>query len=284
MLTQPDAVGSSPFFTLERPESDPRPLLIEIPHAGLAIPEEVAAEMRAPRDGILRDADIYVDKLFAGACRHGASMLTALTSRYVVDLNRAPHDVDLQTVPDHPAPRGVQPRGVVWRMTTDGRSLLRRPLSYAQLQRRLERFHRPYHETLQAELDRLRDRWGYVICLAAHSMPSVGRALRSDRAMRRPDVVPGSRGRTSADGRLIELIGDHFHEHGLSVRHDDPYRGGYTTAHYGKPTEGVHVVQIELNRALYVHESTCEPKPELEELRSVLDALVQRVANLDLSS
>lgn len=283
MLTKTDAVVPNPFFTLERPQADPRPLLIEIPHAGLAIPEEVATEMRAPRDGILRDADIYVDKLFAGASRHGASMLTALTSRYVVDLNRAPHDVDLQTVPDHPAPRGVQPRGVVWRMTTDGRSLLRRPLSYAQLQRRLERFHRPYHETLEAELDRMRERWGYVICLAAHSMPSVGRALRSDRATRRPDVVPGSRGRTSADPRLIELIGDHFHEHGLSVRHDDPYRGGYTTAHYGKPDEGVHVVQIELNRALYVHESTCEPKPELEQLRSVLDALVQRVANLDLS-
>ena len=281
MLTQTDAL--SPFFTLERPESDPRPLLIEIPHAGLAIPEEVAAEMRAPRDGILRDADIYVDKLFAGATRHGASMLTALTSRYVVDLNRAPHDVDLQTVPDHPAPRGVQPRGVVWRMTTDGRSLLRRPLTYQQLQRRLERFHRPYHQTLEAELERLRKRWGFAICLAAHSMPSVGRALRSERATRRPDVVPGSRGRTSADPRLIELIGEHFREHGLTVRHDDPYRGGYTTAHYGKPSEGMHVVQIEINRALYVHESTCEPKPELEHLRGILDALVRRVSTLDLS-
>ncbi len=283
MIPQTEQVARNRFFTLERPESDPRPVLIEIPHAGLAIPEEVASEMRAPRDGILRDADIYVDKLFAGATRHGATMLAALTSRYVVDLNRAPHDVDLQTVPDHPAPRGVQPRGVVWRMTTDGRSLLRRPLSYAQLQRRLARFHAPYHNTLKNELARMRKRWGFAICLAAHSMPSVGRALGSDRASRRPDVVPGSRGRTSADPRLIDLIGEHFREAGLSVKHDDPYRGGYTTGHYGKPKDGVHVVQIELNRALYVHESTCEPKPELEQLRNVLDALVRRVVQLDLS-
>jgi len=276
------ATTTSRYFTLHRPKVQ-RPVLVEIPHAGLAIPEDLGQELRAPLDSVLRDADLFVDKLYADAPEHGASMLEAHISRYVVDLNRAPHDVDLQTVPDHPAPRGVQARGVVWRTTTGGQPLLRRPLTYRQLQDRLARYHRPYHDALRAELGRLRERFGFALCLAAHSMPSRGRTLGSDRITRRPDVVPGTRGGTSADRRLIELVDAHFTEAGLSVRHDDPYRGGYTTAHYGRPREGWHVVQIEINRALYVHEATSRPKQtEFEELQRVLEELVAKVAKLTL--
>lgn len=282
MLGQTETRVSSPFFELQRPVQQ-APVLVEVPHSGLAVPERVRPQMRAPLDGIMRDADIYVDKLYADAPAHGATMLTALASRYVVDLNRAPDDVDLQTVPDHPAPRGVQPRGVVWRMTTDGRSLLRRPLSYAQLQDRLEHFHRPYHEALRRELTRLRARFGYAILIAAHSMPSVGRSLGTDRAVRRADVVPGTRGGSTAARPLIELVDAHFRQSGLSVRHDDPYRGGYSTTHYGRPREGWHAVQIELNRALYVDEATSEPKGgDFEALQAVLARLVARVATLRL--
>jgi N-formylglutamate amidohydrolase len=239
--------------------------------------------MNVPQDCVARDADIYVDKLYAGAARRGASMLAARVSRYVVDLNRAEDDVDLQTVPDHPAPRGVQPRGVVWRMTTDGRPLLRRPLRHVQLDRRLALFHRPYHGALETELRRLRERFGFAIVLAGHSMPSVGRSIRSDRVTRRADVVPGTRGGTSADRRLIDFVDAHFRRAGLSVRHDDPYRGGYTTAHYGRPAEGWHAIQLELNRGLYVHEATGEPKAgAFEALREVLLDLVVGVGELDL--
>ncbi|MAQ17089.1 MAG: N-formylglutamate amidohydrolase [Sandaracinus sp.] len=274
----------SPYHRLERPPAaEQTPVLVEVPHAGLAIPDAVRGEMTVPREGIARDADIYVDKLYAGAAERGASLLATRVSRYVVDLNRAEDDVDLQTVPDHPAPRGVQPRGVVWRMTTDGRPLLKRPLTHRQLERRLDLFHRPYHGALRSELDRLRARFGYSVVLAGHSMPSVGRSLRSDRIARRADVVPGTRGRSSAHPDIIDLVDSHFREAGLSVRHDDPYRGGFTTAHYGRPRERVHAVQLELNRALYVHEATGEPKTQaLEALRVVLLDLVSAVGRLQL--
>ena len=277
--------ASSPYHRLERPpEPQQRPVLVEVPHAGLAIPDRVRAEMTGRLEGVARDADIYVDKLYAGAPARGASMLTARVSRYVVDLNRAEDDVDLQTVPDHPAPRGVQPRGVVWRMTTDGQPLLKRPLDHRQLERRLDLFYRPYHGALRSELQRLRDRFGFAILLAGHSMPSVGRSIRSDRITRRADVVPGTRGRSSAHPDLIELVDAHFREAGLSVRHDDPYRGGYSTAHYGRPREGLHAVQLELNRGLYVHEATGEPKSgALDALRLVLLDLVEAVGQVDLS-
>lgn len=256
-----------------------RPLLVEVPHAGLAIPDAVRAEITAPKEAILRDADLYVDKLYARTRETTASLLVANISRYVVDLNRAPDDVDLSTVPDHPAPRGAQPRGVVWRVTTDGQPALAAPLTYAKLRARLDRYHTPYHETLATTLARLRSRHGYAILLAGHSMPSVGRAGHTDPGAKRADVVPGTRGRTTASSRIIDLVDAHFRDAGLVVRHDDPYKGGFTTQHYGRPREGFHAIQIELSRALYMDEETGQPrKSDFEKLSDVLMALVAKLA------
>ncbi len=268
-------------FSLTLPRGAETALLVEVPHAGLAVPESVRDEVAVTSEVVLRDSDVYVDKLYARAPDDGASLLVANVSRYVVDLNRAPDDVDPQTVPDHPDPRGVQPRGVVWRVTTDGRPALREPLTFAALEERLRRFHAPYHTTLERELARKHERFGFAILLAAHSMPSVSRGAPMQAA--RADVVPGTRGRTTADARLIDLVDRHFREAGLTVRHDDPYRGGWSTAHYGRPEEGRHAIQIELNRALYVDESTGRPKDgEFEAVEALVRALVRKVGALDL--
>jgi N-formylglutamate amidohydrolase len=259
------------------------PVIVEVPHAGLALPEQVRGEFAAPHDCILRDADIYVDKLYERAPSRGATLLASKVSRYVVDLNRAPDDVDPLTVPDHPSPKGVQPRGVVWRMTTDGRPALRKPLTYQALLGRLEQFHTPYHDALRAELTRARSRHGFAILVAGHSMPSVGRSGHTDPGVRRADIVPGTRGRTTADARVIDLVDAHFRGAGLSVRHDDPYKGGWTTGYYGRPAEGWHAIQIELNRALYVDEETGEPKRgDFERLQTLLEQLLDKLATLDL--
>lgn len=270
------------YYDLITPEPG-IPVLVEVPHAGLSVPDAVADELAAPRDALMRDADIYVDRLYAHAPDLGASMLAARVSRYVVDLNRARDDVDAATVSDHPAPLGAQPRGVVWRAATDGQPILVRPLSYERLLRRLSTFYIPYHEALEATLEALRARHGHVILLAGHSMPSRGRALHSDRGALRADVVPGTLGRTSADGRVIDLVDAHFRAAGLSVRHDDPYRGGFTTAHYGRPADGIHAIQIELSRALYVDEMSFEPREaQFAALQGVLDGLVTKLGRLAL--
>jgi N-formylglutamate amidohydrolase len=269
-------------FELSKPEGPSRPLLVEVPHAGLELPEELRGEIVASAEAIRRDADIYVDKLYARAPALGASLLVARMSRYVVDLNRAQNDVDAATVTDHPTPGTLQPRGVVWRSTTDGQPILRGPLTYARLVARLKTYYAPYHGALEQTLGAMQAQHGYAILLAAHSMPSAGRALHKDRGSRRADVVPGTRGRTSASARVIDLVDAHFREAGLSVRHDDPYQGGHTTAFYGRPREGRHAIQIELNRALYVDETTCAPKPAgMQQLSALLDALVLKLAALD---
>jgi N-formylglutamate deformylase len=271
-LTVPDMTGAAA-----------RPVLVEVPHAGLSVPDEVKSELSAPADALSRDADIHVDKLYANAPRFGAALLRAHVSRYVVDLNRAQNDVDAATVSDHPTPALAQPRGVVWRATTDGRPVLTRPLSYAALNRRLQLFYVPYHKAVRETLDAMRARFGYAILLAGHSMPSRGRSLHVDAGVVRADIVPGTQGRTTADARIIDLADAHFRAAGLSVRHDDPYKGGFTTQHYGRPREHQHAIQIELNRALYVNEETFEPrKGDFERLQTVLDELVQKLCALDL--
>lgn len=253
-------------------------VLVEVPHSGLAIPEEVRAQLNVSKAAIMRDSDIYVDKLFSGTPKVGGSLLVAHASRYVVDLNRAADDVDRKTIPDHPNPRGVQPRGVVWSTTTDGQSVLTEKLNYQMFQERLAKFHTPYHADLKKEISRLKMEHGFAIMLAAHSMPSGGRTKGE---AKRADVVPGTRGRSTAADELIDLVDAHFRSAGLSVRHDDPYRGGWSTQHYGRPKEGCHAVQIELNRALYVNEATGEPKSEaFNELGEVLTDLVEKAGRL----
>lgn len=267
-----------PFFSLHVPLRGETPVVVEVPHAGLAIPEGVARSLTVSPDVVLRDSDLYVDRIWERAPEHGATLLCAHVSRYVIDLNRAADDIDRATVADHPAPRPTQARGVVWRVTTEGHPALREPLRYVDLCDRLAMFHEPYHEALARELHRKRARFGWAILVAAHSMPS-----KSRDSLLRADIVPGTRGRTTADPRVIDLVDRHFRGAGLSVRHDEPYRGGFTTGHYGRPDEAIHAIQIELNRALYVEESTSRPKDDaLSRIGSLCASLLDRLAGLDL--
>lgn len=276
--------GAVSAFEVTSPAAGARPLLVEVPHAGLLVPEDVRDQLSAPEDALRRDADIFVDDLYGNAPALGATLLVAKHSRYVVDLNRASDDLDAATVSDHPTAAGAQPRGVVWRSTTDGRPILTHPLTYRELLTRLERHYAPYHQALRQSLDDLRKRFGHVILLAGHSMPSCGRSMHSDAGARRADIVPGTCGRTSADRRVIDLVDAHFREAGLSVRHDDPYKGGFTTSHYGRPSQGCHAIQIELNRALYLDEQTCTIKQrDFQRLRESLDQLLVKLGSLELA-
>jgi len=269
------------YVELTPPKTTPTPVLVEVPHSGLQVPPEVEPEIRANPLAVLRDSDIFVDQLYQHAPRYGATLVVSRVSRYVVDLNRGPDEVDMAAVPKHPRARHIPARGVVWRARTDGTPLLRAPLTVEQFARRLKLYYEPYHRTLREAAAGLHARHGKVVILAAHSMPSTGRRTLGGREIQRADVVPGTRGRSTADGHIIDLIDSHFREAGLSVKHDDPYRGGWTTSTYGVPKRGQHAVQIELNRALYVDEQTSEvKKQEFARLQTVLEELVDKLGKL----
>jgi N-formylglutamate amidohydrolase len=236
--------------------------------------------MIAPLRAVGRDADLYVDELFGDAPAHGATLISATHSRLVLDLNRGPRDFDALAA-EGGQPQAL-PRGLVWRLSTDGDPVIASKLSAAEVSRRVTALYRPYHDALTAELERKRERFGFAVLLCAHSMPSTGRRGHVDVGSGRADVVPGSRGRTSAATVVIDTVADVARRRGLSVKHDDPYRGGFSTAHYGRPHEGLHAVQVELARRLYMDEATLARSDGFEATRALGAALVAALGELRL--
>jgi N-formylglutamate deformylase len=245
------------------------PLVISIPHSGLAWPDEVHPR---PRVDFARNADYAVPSLYADAPRVGAVVLEARFSRLLVDLNRAGDDVSSMLVPDHPAPRprrrpGVVARegevddsdhhrpgrGVVWSAALGNVPLLPGPLKFAEFRDRIDRFHEPYHRALELLLRRRVQRFGYAVLLDAHSMPcSVG-----------ADLVLGTLGGTSCGPAIERLALDALgalptipHLPHLRVRLNDPYHGGEVVRRCGRPELGWHALQLEVSRALYMDERT----------------------------
>lgn len=270
------------FFSVREPEAEETPVLVEVPHAGLSVDAESLWTLAAPARAIGRDADLYVGELYEAAPAQGATLLVSHVSRYVCDLNRDHADVDHIAVEDGPIRNA--PHGLIWRSTTDDEPSLYAPLSQRELNRRLDHFYWPYHRTLSLLLERKRKRFGFAILLCAHSMPSTGRAGHGDSGRVRADVVPGSRGRTTAAPAVIaapELLAE---ERGWSVRHDDPYRGGFATTHYGRPDRNIHAIQVELARRLYMDERGLTKKSnDFKETQAFCTTLVARLGMLRLA-
>jgi N-formylglutamate amidohydrolase len=266
-------------FTLTEPRGDEVPVIVEVPHAGLELDAQVLATLSAPAQSIARDADLYVDELYADAPDCGATLLAARMSRYVCDLNRSEHDVDRDTVQG--ASGRTSPHGLIWRLTTENRAAVAFPLPRAELERRLTEYYRPYHDKLD-ELVRARlDRHGFVILVSGHSMPSRGRDGHDDPGRERADVVPGTRQRTTTAPSVIDVVEAVSARFQLGLAHDDPYRGGHTTVRYGRPAAGIHAIQIELSRKLYMDEVTLAKKPnEFRVIRSFCRTIVQELARL----
>ena len=270
-------------FEITLPEGPETPVLVEVPHAGVYLDPESLAFTIAPARCIAKDADLYVDRLFQDAPSLGATLITARSSRYVIDLNRGPNDFDGDAVEG-----GVgraAPRGLVWRVATDGSPVLLRKLPRAELERRMETTYRPYHAALSSLLAHKVARFGSAILVCAHSMPEPPRkqGTLAFRSSTEPsaiaDIVPGTRGRTSAAGRLIDLVEAHARSCGYSVKHDDPYKGGFSTASYGAPARGVHAIQIEIARRLYMDPDTLATDPQrFENVRCFARTLIGRLA------
>lgn len=269
-------------FEVHEPTTPRTPVIVEVPHAGLFVDAPTLATLVAPANAIGRDADLYVDELFQDAPSIGATLLVARLSRYVVDLNREEGDLDMLAVQG--APRRTSPHGLVWRVSTDGSTTLAAPLPQAELERRLRTYYRPYHRTLRHLLDQRVAEFGHAVLLCAHSMPSCGREGHRDEGKERADIVPGSRGRTTAAARVIDELDQLAREFRFSVAHDQPYRGGFSTKYYGRPEQNVHAVQLELNRKLYMDEvKLTRENPGFDRVREFSRELVQRLIHLDPS-
>ena len=256
------------------PDRDSSPLVISVPHAGTRVPAQDAPLINATDTQRLMDADLHVDRLYRHGPNMGTHLIRCTIDRYVLDVNRAADDVGPTACPDVGRAR-PRPQGLIWTHTTYGDSILDKPLTKAQLDDRIARVHTPYHTKLREVLDAVKAKFGYAILLDAHSMPSVGRAMHSDLGKTRPHVVPGDNHGKSCDPALTALVVEHFQAADLNVATNSPYSGGYITQNYGQPDDGVHAIQIEFSRALYLHEEVpyWAGAPALELERLVTDLI-----------
>jgi N-formylglutamate deformylase len=260
-------------FSLRAPAAPTTPVVVSVPHAGVATHGFEAT--LSPELDVRCDADLFVDRLYRVGEPDGPEVsFAARLSRFVCDLNRDPDDVSTGAVPEHRAPRNTDGRGFIWAVTTAGTPALARPLTLADWRARTA-VHADYHGALAQALARARERFGFAVLVDGHSMPSRGRAGHKDPGRARADVVPGDREGTSCSPKLSRLVGDHFASRGYSVAFNDPYKGGYITAHHGRPADAIHAIQIELRRDLYMNESTYEAvEPGFTRLANTLAELL----------
>ncbi len=243
-------------FAVTRPAGRESPLVVEVPHASLVLDAESLAWLTAPAQWLARDADLYVDRLFADAPDAGATTLVARRSRYVCDLNRSEKALDALSA-EEGSGRDA-PHGLIWRQTTAGTPALLGPLPAREVARRVEAVYRPYYRALEELVREKRERFGFCLLLCAHSMPSRVRGA----GPRAAEVVIGTQRGTTSSRPAVALVERLAKQRGWRVAHDDPYAGGFTTTHFGRPAEAQHAVQLELSRALYMNEATLALAPE----------------------
>ena len=213
--------------------------------------------------GLRSAEDALVDRLIVSGSAGGATVVLGRFGRAWIDLNRDPADLDpvlIEGIADRPvSARTAAGYGVIPRLTGDGRALYDRRLSLAEARDRILRAHSPYHQQLAAGMEAARARHGEAVLVDWHSMPA--RATQGAGGARGPDVVLGDRFGSSCEAGLTRRLRRAFEALGWRVALNQPYAGGWTTQRWGRPSEGFHAIQIELNRALYFDEQARAPGP-----------------------
>ena len=283
-------IGNGTPFELNLEASQSIPILIAAPHGGRSYSEAVEQSFRDPACKT-RLEDRYVDLLAAEVARaSGAALLVAKAPRAEIDLNRAPDDVDWgmisgegegrtsHSLANRRARSGL---GLVPRRLPGLGEIWRGPIERTELDRRIETIHHPYHSALGRALETLRDRWGAVLLVDLHSMPPLNPKAFGGA---RPEFVIGDRFGTSCSGTLSAGALSYLSLNGRLATHNRPYSGGYVLDRHGMPKRGLHAIQIEVCRSLYLDRHLDQPSARLGGVGRLLGGLVKmlgsEVANL----
>jgi len=272
----------NPPFHVLTPAQQRVPFVFNSPHSGRCYPKSLLESSGLTAHQLRRSEDVLVDKLFESVVGLGAPLLTANFPRAWLDVNREPYELDPklfgEPLPGHANVRSMRVSGglgTIPRLVAENLEIYRDPPSLAQGLDRVENIYRPYHHTLRHLMARSSVMFGHAVLVDCHSMPS--RGARADDPQR-PDIIVGDRYGTSCHGQISREIMKRFAELGYAVTRNKPYAGGFITEHYGRPLRGLHAVQIEINRALYVNERTLQPTAGFttltQDIRTVLSHLI----------
>jgi N-formylglutamate amidohydrolase len=281
----PETAPEPPPFRIARPDRQRVPLVFASPHSGAHYSRAFLARSRLDPISLRRSEDSFVDELFAAAPDHGAPLLAATFPRVFCDANREPWELD-PTMFEGPLPSWVNsasPRvgaglGTIARIVASGEPVYRHKLPFAEAEDRVRRYWQPYHAALAGLIAETRARFGFCLLLDCHSMPAHP-AHGSPGA----DMVLGDAHGTACAPRATRLVEETLAGMGYRVRRNDPYAGGYVTRHYGMPRDGVHALQIEIARSLYMDEARVERAAGLAPLKRDLGRLIATLAAADWS-
>ena len=250
------------------------PVLLSVPHSGRDYPDWLVAMATGGKPSLTTLEDPLVDRLVWRAIQRGCGAVIAQAPRALVDCNRAEDEVDPSVVDG--ARRGrVTARargglGIVPGRTQQHGYLWRRPINREQLEERITQAHRPYHEAIEQQLALLLDRFGCALLLDCHSMPPPPSGV--------PPVVFGDcRGRT-ADGWVSREAMEIANRCGFDAGLNDPFAGGHVIERHARPARGVHALQIELDRRIYLDRALTLPGNGFDKSARLIELLAVELA------
>jgi N-formylglutamate deformylase len=256
------------------PASAPRvPILLSVPHCGTAFPDEIKDEYVAELIESPDDTDWYVDQLYNFAPSLGITMITAVLSRWVIDLNRHPESKPLYT--DGRIITDLCPVTTFLNQPfyRDGRM----QVETSEIQRRTKLYFNPYHQKLADLLEDLKSEFGTVLLWDCHSIRQVVPTIQKQKF---PDLILGSADGKSAHSLLIEKAWDALAKKGYTLEHNHPFKGGYITRHYAKPSEHKHVLQLEMTKVNYMDDSEiCYHPQRAEKMGKLLNNALRVLAS-----
>ncbi|MGY6634767.1 MAG: N-formylglutamate amidohydrolase [Alkalilacustris sp.] len=275
-------------YHLTRPAILRSSVLFASPHSGRDYRPEFLMRTALDPLALRSSEDAFVDRLIACVPEFGATLMTARLPRAWLDLNRSPDELDpllIEGAPRVPqTPRITAGLGVVPRVVAGGRAIYRKRLSLAEALERIDTSWRPYHDGLAATLDGLRARFGRAVLIDCHSMPREAISVSGRWAGGLPQVVLGDRFGQAAAPDIVDRVEAAFVAAGLRVARNTPFAGAFTAEHYGRPAEGLHVVQVEIDRTLYMDEVRVAPLPAFATLQRILRGVVAEIAAIDEAS
>ncbi|WP_375414823.1 N-formylglutamate amidohydrolase [uncultured Bradyrhizobium sp.] len=284
-MTQSNGELSPPFEVIEPPMWR-APIIFNSPHSGSVYPSEFLRASRIDLAGLRRSEDSFMDELIGDLSGRGFPTVKVNFPRSYVDVNREPYELDprmfsgrLPSFANTRSMRVAGGLGTIPRVVGDGQEIYRERLSVDEALLRIEGLYKPYHRALRRLINKAHQAFGTVILVDCHSMPSIG--ISRDEP-RRPDVVIGDRYGTSCASLLPDVVEDTMAALGYSIGRNKPYAGGFITEHYGNPASGLHTVQLELNRAIYMDERRRERGARFAQVIADFAALADALAAIPL--
>ena len=271
-------------FRLTRPDRQETPVIFASPHSGAVYAQDFLSQTVLDRLQIRSSEDAFVDRLLAASALCGAALLAAEVPRAFVDLNRAPDELDpavIEGIARAPHnPRISSGLGVIPRVVSGGRAIYRGKLPRVEAEARIARFWHPYHRALRDLIETTHGQFGQAILIDCHSMPheALEHHNRPGRAL--PEIVLGDRFGAAAAPWVMGTVEQAFVDEGFRVSRNTPFAGAFIAQSYGRPSAGRHVVQVEIDRSLYMDESLVQPLPDFESFAARIGRVVARLADI----